>query len=839
MHPVEIRYLVHGEGGIPLWLLVCALVLLLWLTQRWNRREREGRRGRCPAFLPWTLTILFLLAATAFYNPVVVKSTTLEGDKRVIALVDDSRSMGLPLTLGGPSDRLDAAALWQGRPLSGRSTAAGDLARLIADLGSEAPAQRAAVQHLEAQREEGMPPGPGDRDLAEGYRRWRSEASASLGQALAALQRERADEETSTHSLEPVQALMDRFAVLPDSPDADDALRDTARRLDALIAAAGAAEQCARQIQVSADERWLNGPGKAAGDEVQAVAERTRGELARKLAEILPEGTAVVPCRSARTTRLATSIGKVLRQDHEIPISHLLLFSDGADQEGEEALGELRKLADEGIAFYAVGADLPAPEGPDAAILDWAPAPVVQAGTQATLRCKVRAARGTPTTLRLLLGETVLAQVRPASDAEPISSLSISYQAPEPGRHTLVLEISAEGDTVPGNNRATFVQDSAPRRPELMLVDDVPDWDSAYLELAARRAGIGLSQAHAAGKTPERGGFRSAVPKNLEQWSRYAGVLLRGTAFPGFENDDAATLHELVARKGRTLVVMSGQSDSWLQALAAAFGWRATSEAAGGELAVPADTCHLPAIAMASDPDDARLSFAALPGPHRARTVPQQDVVLIADERGRPVCSLGFHGRGKVILCGLDGLAPMRRSHGAAVIDRFCESLVAAAVTPLFLAGEQIAIYPSLPDRDRDTWLISLLDATEATIDGSARSLAPGRGNRTARWKPAGVEASVRVGPAQETAMTADNPGLELRFPAFRPDRLQALAAAGQGTYRPIRGVREALAGIEPQTWRTVQATVYRPGRHWLLFAGLLIVAALHWVLRKLAGLAI
>ena len=543
------------------------------------------------------------------------------------------------------------------------------------------------------------------------------------------------------------------------------------------------------------------------------------------------------------------------------PVSHIVLLSDGADRDGEIDADAMKKLADNGIRLLIVGTDWPNPLGPDAAVLAWNAPAMVPAGSKAVLSARIKIPIGQPTTVRLREGETVLAETMRAQDGKSVATMRLEYPAGAVGSRLLTLEVEAEGDMVPGNDRIVFRQTSVAKMPELLMIDETPDWDGVYWGLAAQRAGIPMRQAHVGDKPPERGGFGSSIPKTPEQWNRYAGVLLRGSPFPGFDDEDAETLRDWV-EQGGTLVISGTSSEQWISALAPVFGWHNPGVGSAPRnrqktdlhFSIPPYVSHLPPILAANDPEESRLRLSALPPPRHMRAVPDLDLSLIEDESRFPdrmrefrrlsLFSLGFLGRGKVILLGLDGFSPMRRFEGADWIDRLLESIVTEAATPLFAEGQPVAVYPPLPMRGRPVWFVSG-DPLRRSLSGLTvnESLLPWGGN----WKHYQLTMMQSVESEslsfQDLEMpdvpVADNPGMELHFPEFNPDFLRKLAAAGQGAYVDARYAPDILREIQPETWRRTETVRYHPGRHWTLLAFIAVLAALLWVSRKLAGLAI
>ena len=807
MMPIDTYTTVHGEGGLAGWLVLllalAALAGMLW----WNRQEwLSSRRGRVK-WLRWTIVAMVASVAWVAYNPVVIRSTTYEGAQQIVVVMDDSLSMELPLLAGSdqwsvvsgqndgmaaaggsPTAWMDVWALWTGEGIAGRDTEAGERAWAVAAWLSEADRHAATLRRIEALEEQGIPPGPAEREGVAAYWEWRQRGALDV-----------------QHDGVPSMAEFER----------------TVRMARETLAASRAAQEEADRTFWGSDQ-WSEISGqKSVVSDQQAVPVLTtdhwplttafppsRRAMAEKLAETLPPGTRVSRAEMPRMTQLVRRIAGALREDTASPVSDVIVFSDGGD-ESAEAL----HFTQEGIRFTAIEMGMEETPQPDFAVMDVVAPPVARAGSRAVATATLKTVPGETFTVGLFCqGETLGSVTTNVPTA--VRRIAIPYTVSEAGRWPMVVTVEATADTVPDNNAMTFVQVSASRLPEIVMVDDVPDWDSAYLAQAAGRSGLTLRQLHTAGKTPERGTFGSAVPKTAEQWGRYAGVILRGEPFEGVTQEDAQTLYEFVEKQGGTIVIFCGASPGWVPFLASAFGWDLEGErprephgmVSGEAVRFPEATCHLGVLAMGMDPDENRLHLESLPRMRHVRTVPPQQITILEDATGRPVASLGFFGRGKVVLLGAEGFAPLRAFDGAEKVDRMLSSLLAEAAIPLFASDEEtVARYPLLPLAGRLVWEIE----------------------ESGQWSVVSDQNAI------------NNPGLEMRYPEFRPERLRHLAAQAQGQSVALRSARQALANIEPALWQKVETRIYRPGRHWLAFALLALAATAHWILRKLGGLTI
>jgi len=218
-----------------------------------------------------------------------------------------------------------------------------------------------------------------------------------------------------------------------------------------------------------------------------------------------------------------------------------------------------------------------------------------------------------------------------------------------------------------------------------------------------------------------------------------------------------------------------------VQTLAPRFGWKPETGRLGRPpLRLNAAATALPLLRLGVDGPQSESRFVELGPCDSAFKVPAQNRVLIETALGEPVCSLGFYGRGKVVMWGLKGVSRMREFDHAQRVDRLMDSLISELAMPAFAPGTSQA--------------------------------------------PAAVT----------------NPGLEQIYLDFNPAFLERLAAEANGTYRPLPEAATLLRDLAPGRSRIVKtSSAHRVGGHPALFLALVLMATLHWATRKLAGLTI
>ncbi|MFM7291069.1 MAG: hypothetical protein ACKO6B_07545 [Planctomycetia bacterium] len=832
MKPIATEWSVYSETGVPAWVAASLFVVLLAVLLRWLHHECRQRRSRLASLLPCTLLLALVPAVAILWRPVVTRVQTFRHPVKRVAVIDGSQSMTTPLAAAGLARRLDLVAAWDGRPMEGRSLAMRAVSEALARFAATAREAAASLDRATAEAEQGLPPGA-DAEAASAMRAtFLQELRGSLGGLVAGVQAAVAgasDAEAFRAIVEPLAAVEAAAAPLV-APQADPSGVDPAVIAARLVAFSAAADRLVPLLdnaQDTIDEAFVKTPVAAAiADRLAAADGRTRRDLANLAAASLPDDVTVV---TAADGEPATDLYKMVSQaiDAGDATSDVVLLSDGAHN-GDEDDGVLGRLEARGVRLTTVPTGISGPAAVDGAVVDWRLPRVLVAGKQAVLRAVIKAPAGVACRLAVRVdgASDPLGAVSCTTNTDNRGIVALPFKPPPEGRRLLRMVLDCPGDMILANNAAVIAVDVVPRSKPLLSIDDVPSWDGVWLALAAERQGIDVTQVHVAGTEPKRGGLSRSVPQSVMQWTRYRGVILDGPGFPGFSAEDAAALATFVGEKGGTLLLLAGAADGYAAALGRVFSFEpAAAEPLSTEgVRIAAAAAEEPSLQLASDGAHAARMFAALPPARVAYRVPRGDRVLLETTDGVPVCSLSFHGRGKLIHWGLRGMERMREFAGAAVVDRLLEGLIGEVAAPLFAepGDETVAFHPPLPRIGAECLLI--------TADGP-------QPRRTVRATAASTP--IEVDGRTVTLVAHDNPGIETSLADFDEAFLRRMAADAKGRLVPPDRLAATLAAEDPRTSTTQTSDSWPIGRSPAIVAWLVAAAAAHWVLRKLAGLSI
>ncbi len=871
--PIETKWLVYGDGGAPFWVVLLMLAIALVAAHFWLTAERRRRAGFFSRCLPWTLTLIMVLSAWAAWRPVLVKITTRDEPCRILAVLDSSESMSALLGCRDLSDKLDALALRQPDAILGRNVTAARLASDIEEAGAGSVRWVDALSRLGGQAGQGIPFGQDDariihdaaRWIRDGYIRW----NAMLDEVIRTRQESPPESEISPDSVIPVKAFQDLLIALLSAADEMDPASESsdesfpaillgassnaeqalARAVEHLTAFPGVADSLRRHLVVvrnSEDEAFFDARKSDLGAMMAEIESFTRADAASALAARLPsEVTIFAPATdNPRETDLYQAIEKGLDFYENEKVSHVAIFSDGGHN-ADEREEIITRLDREGIELLVAGVGFPPPDGPDFAILDWSAPSLARAGRAVNIDVTLKTQPGMTNAFALKLSGDKSEPVKMplAAKGDEIMTVRIPWTAPSPGRHFLRLDCEVEGDYRPDNNTVGFAIDAVDRMPELLWIGLYPDWDVAYFRLALDRMGLRRKALFTGGRKPRRGHAGDAVPSTLEQWAGRQVVVLQDPVFEGFSDADAEVLFRLVTENGASLLILPNGDGGYQAALASRFGWDSGGKISpSGKVRMTAAARDLPMMKLDYDGARSARRFADMGRPENVFGVPAQDVALVESDDGTPVCSLGFYGRGKAVFWGLRGMYPMREYNLAPGMDRLLDGLLGELATSLWSDPDQPACYPPMPVFGSENLLLALgQGADHATADGAVSPipLRSGVNNRIGILQPNALQAQVSVDGKSATFQVADNPNMESLFHEFDEGFLKSLAAKASGRYFRATDAVSMMEGVRPHTQRISEAMTFPAGGHPSVLVAIILLLAVHWVFRKLAGMAI
>ncbi|MBI2192592.1 MAG: hypothetical protein HYU36_11470 [Planctomycetes bacterium] len=854
MKRVESSWLLYGDSVIAGPLLILALVAAVVLSWWWLKGEKR-RKGLSGALLPYTWTLLLALTVWLAWQPTLVKITRHRHPGSVLVYVDESSSMERSLTGDEISQKLNGLPLWHPDAARQRVTAPQDLERALQAFLDGLRETRDVLDQARQEMLQGLPTSEASRNAVNAFPAWSSRSKALLLDECSRVQTviDALTKEEAAALGAPVAALTRLVEQVHRVPDGlrEVSLQGLGSVLQALDRAAQSGQETVpawRLFQAALDRRFLEQSGGSLKPLLDEMDSRSRRQTADELVKRLQvENLMQIRGIGRREeTDLFGVVEQILNSREDDVISHLLLLSDGG-QNGPATSDVAKKLKKSGIAFVAVGVGVPE-SGHDFALLDWQTRRLLHTRQAPAVRVKVKTPPGAQAPCRLSLWSqgSEIGSASLLTGGGPVQTLTVRGAALPEGRHQLTLRLEVQ-DRSKRNNQADFVVDVVKRVPKALWIGSQPDWDTTYICQALLRAGLDTSQLYWAVEKspPRRGGSAREVPRTLEQWSAYRLVLLHGAPFKSFSDEDAEILSRFVVEQGGSLVVIPQRDGaSYLPALSKPLAWPQAipSPIETPSLLLPARTDFLPLLRIGVDgPQSARL-LASLGQPALSFALPSQQLVLLENASGETLFSLGFYGKGKVYLWGIQGIDRLREYQKAELVDRLLAQWMADAAAPL-LAQENdlLATYPPLLMPLKENLLITLGPEVEPGDSGAVRisfPLQPGVGNRIAGLVPSGSgPLAVRAGGAEALIPVVSNPGLEEIHDELDESFLKHFAREAGGKYLSLAQAWEDLPSLTPATWVQTTAQRYPLAAHWSLLCLVAALGALHWSLRKISGL--
>ena len=852
MKHVDTRWLLYGEAHIPLWLLVLALAAAIYVSWRWLNAERY-RPNLAGRLLPYTWGALLIMVVWFIWQPVLVRIDNWEYNEERLVFLDRSESMSRKLCGESLTETLNALRFWLTSLPGDRNISARELTDFLEKVVAAGAKIRKEMEKFYEDMEQHVPSGDGLREMTGRYGNWagmiRGELPQKTDAAQTAINTQAAETggDATTNFVRAVRQLEEAMTRLPSS--LNDPLEKNMPALlpvvDAFLNAAEPVISLSRPFQAALDKRYYAANENTLKPLLEKWSGKTRFDAARHILSSLKD-VEVIEGKDPEETDLYGAIDQLLARQEDREVSDLIVLSDGGHNtfQTSETPARLPRM---GIRLTTVGVGWPG-EDIDLAILDWEVAPVISTREKAVIRVLLK----TPEKMSLPFNLIVTAQDQEIHNASFVTSglaeeqFEISFRLPKEGRQVLTLRINIK-DANEENNRVTFAVTAIKGMPEIFLLGDLPDWDTEYIYLSMLRGGLKSRQLfHGYGETPlPRGRLSRAVPANLTEWSKYGAVVLKGAPFKGVLPKDVETLHQYVVEKGGTILIVAGPQEDWLQALAARFGWTGKSEPlADGSVVLNRKARYLPPVRVGVDAVQSARLIGSLGMCGKAYRVPPQQIVILENRREEPVMSLGFYGRGKVYILGLTGLYKISEFDKATLLGRLLAQVLADACTPLFPAKETgIVSYPCLMVPGYENFLISLIpDAAQVSVGAKEEAVILHDG-ATNRWgvyvPPTAGRYEVKAGQVKEEMLAVINPGMEQIQYEFNETFLKSLAEQAKGRYLALDEAAAELSGDRPKTWKRCTTRRYPLAEHWSLMAVIAFFGTLHWVLRKLAGLAI
>lgn len=269
-------------------------------------------------------------------------------------------------------------------------------------------------------------------------------------------------------------------------------------------------------------------------------------------------------------TDLAGALDRVREDLSSVPLSGIVVVSDGADNAGRVMAESLVPLQAASIPVFTVGLGEEA-ISPDIQ-LDRVQAPrSVLLGSAVVVDVVVshRGFAGQPVALEVADDGRILTSqdVPLGRNGEPVVA-RVRLIADRVGPRRLIFRIPvAEGEQVTGNNQRELLMDVQDKRQKILYFEGEPRFEVKFMRRAIeddeniqlvvlqRTAPDKFLRLDVDGSTELQGGF----PKTREELFRYQGLILGSVEAGFFTHDQLLMIHDFVSQRGGGLLVLGGR----------------------------------------------------------------------------------------------------------------------------------------------------------------------------------------------------------------------------------------------------------------------------------------
>ena len=270
-------------------------------------------------------------------------------------------------------------------------------------------------------------------------------------------------------------------------------------------------------------------------------------------------------------TDIASALDRVREDLSAVPLSGIVVVSDGADNGGRVLAEALVPLQAASIPVFTVGLGEDA-LSPDVQ-LDRVQAPrSVLLGSAVVVDVVVgqRGYRGRTVALEVSDDTRLLTRqdVTLGNDGEPVV-VRVRFVADQPGPRRMVFRVTPlEGERVAGNNQRELLMNVQDNRAKVLYFEGEPRFevkftrravdgdDNLQLVVLQRTAPDKFLRLDVDGAEELQGGF----PRSREELFRYQGLIIGSVEAGHFTHDQLLMIHDFVSQRGGGLLVLGGRN---------------------------------------------------------------------------------------------------------------------------------------------------------------------------------------------------------------------------------------------------------------------------------------
>ncbi len=270
-----------------------------------------------------------------------------------------------------------------------------------------------------------------------------------------------------------------------------------------------------------------------------------------------------------------TNLGSALQRAHEelsgVPLSGLVVFSDGADNSSDQLAESLRPLQAASVPVYSVGLGEEALD-PDIQVSRIEMPRTVLEGTSLVVDVVVgqRGFGGKTVSLVVEDAGRIIAteEIAFESDGEPVVA-RVRFEAAEAGPRLLEFRVPVQdGERIIENNAREVLLEVRDRNEKVLYFEGEPRWEVKFLRRAVAdddNLQVVVLQRTAANKflrldvdDPEE--LSAGFPRTREELFQYRAIILGSVEASFFTNDQLNMIADFVSERGGGLIVLGGRN---------------------------------------------------------------------------------------------------------------------------------------------------------------------------------------------------------------------------------------------------------------------------------------
>lgn len=267
-------------------------------------------------------------------------------------------------------------------------------------------------------------------------------------------------------------------------------------------------------------------------------------------------------------SRLQAAIEQSVRDSAGLPLSGIVLFSDGASNGEGDFSTTLADLRARGLPIFAVGLGETRIKGDVEIVRATAPRRVL-AGSPVTAELLVRASELEQKSIEIALTEDnhLLRSQKIPVQGEATSVARITFTPTTPGLHRYTLTATPiDDEPIVENNSAELLLEVVDDHPKVLYIEGEPRWEYGKLRqvMTAEKNVVLVSVLRSAdGKFYRQGvesgeELASGFPKSEEEAFKYDAIIIGSVEATFFTFDQLRAIEHFVSRRGGTLLTLGG-----------------------------------------------------------------------------------------------------------------------------------------------------------------------------------------------------------------------------------------------------------------------------------------